>query len=286
MRIAIGTALAVASFLASAAFGQVDARMLRTPDVSQTQITFVYAGDIWVVDKAGGVAQRLSSPPGEEAFPRFSPDGSEIAFSGAYDGNLDVYVVSSAGGVPRRITHHPAPDRILDWYPDGESLLYASGMRSASQRFSQLYRTSSTGGLPTRLPLAYAEFAAFSDDGGQLVFQTITREFRTWKRYRGGMAPDLWMIDLESSESRRLTDHDANDSLPMIHGDTLYFLSDRDRRKRANLWALALTGGDLHHPIEHHPGLRRKRDLRLRNPELDNPSIEQRPELWGFGDPV
>ena len=218
--------------------------MLRHPDVSQSHITFVYAGDIWLVEKGGGVAHRLSSPPGEESFPRFSPDGSDIAFSGNYDGNQDVYVVPTVGGVPRRITHHPGGDRLIDWYPDGESLLYASGMKSGSQRFSQFYRTSSTGGLPSRLPLAYGEFAALSENAGQMVFQTITREFRTWKRYRGGMAPDLWLFDLEDSSSRRLTDNDANDSLPMWHDTTIYFLSDRDRRKRANLWALDLSGGE------------------------------------------
>ena len=244
MRIAVATTLGGALLFGVVAHAQIDARMLRHPDVSQTQITFVYAGDIWVVEKTGGVAKRLSSPAGQESFPRFSPDGSEIAFSGNYDGNIDVYVVPSDGGVPRRITHHPASDRILDWYPDGESLLYASGMKSASQRFSQLYRTSRNGGHPERLPLAYAEHAALSGDGEQLVFQTLTREFRTWKRYRGGMAPDLWMIDFTTGESRRLTDDDANDSLPMLHGDTVYFLSDRDRRKRANLWALDLAGGD------------------------------------------
>ena len=238
------TATLASVLLGSPPAAAIDARMLRHPDVSQSQITFIYAGDIWLVEKGGGTARRLSSPPGEESFPRFSPDGSQIAFSGNYDGNQDVYVVPTQGGLPQRITHHPAADRLIDWYPDGESLLYASGMKSGSQRFSQLYRTTSTGGLPSRLPLAYGEFAALSENATQLVFQTMTREFRTWKRYRGGMAPDLWLFDLEDSSSRRLTDNDANDSLPMWHGSTIYFLSDRDKRKRANLWALDLNGGE------------------------------------------
>ena len=115
---------------------QVDARMLRFPDVSETHITFVYAGDIWIVPKAGGTASRLSSPPGEEAFPRFSPDGRSIAFSGNYDGNTDVYVVPAMGGTPVRITHHPAPDRLVDWTPDGGSVLFASARASGVQRYS------------------------------------------------------------------------------------------------------------------------------------------------------
>src|SRR5512140_2518690 len=101
----------------------IDARMMRYPDVSATQIAFTYAGDIWVAPKAGGVAVRLSSPRGEERFPKFSPDGTEIAFSAEYDGNEDIYVMPVGGGVPRRVTHHGAPDRLLGWYPDGKNIL-------------------------------------------------------------------------------------------------------------------------------------------------------------------
>jgi len=104
----------------------VDARMLRYPDVSGTQIAFVYAGDIWVVPKTGGEAMRLSSPKGEETFPRFSPDGTQIAFSGNYDGNTDIYVVPAIGGLPKRLTYHGDPDRMLEWYPDGKSILFAT----------------------------------------------------------------------------------------------------------------------------------------------------------------
>ncbi len=239
----VATGLSMVS-LAGSVSAQIDARMLRQPDVSATHITFVYAGDIWTVPKGGGVATRLSSPEGEEAFPKFSPDGGSIAFNASYDGNQDVYVVATSGGVPRRVTHHPDGDRLVDWYGDGEHLLYASAMKSGSRRFNQLYRTSAQGGLPERLPLAYGEFAALSPDGTEIVFQTLQREFRTWKRYRGGMAPDLWWVDLEALESRRLTLDEANDSLPMWRGDTLYFLSDRDGNKRKNLWALELSGGE------------------------------------------
>jgi tricorn protease len=117
----------------------VDARMLRYPDVSAAQIAFVYAGDIWVAPKAGGEALRLSSPKGEESFPRFNPDGSQIAFSGNYDGNMDIYVIPVTGGLPKRLTYHGAPDRMLGWYPDGKSLLFATSRTSEKDRFNQLY---------------------------------------------------------------------------------------------------------------------------------------------------
>ncbi len=219
---------------------RIDARMMRQPTVSATQIAFVYAGDIWVADKNGGVAVRLSSPKGEESFPRFSPDGTLLAFTGDYDGNEDIYVMPVAGGLPRRITHHGAPDRMLEWYPDGQSLLYATSMTSPKNRFNQLYRVSAQGGLPEKLPVPYGEFGAISPDGKTLAYVPISVDFRTWKRYRGGMNPDLWLFDLEKLTARNLTQSPAADSVPMWHGETLYFLSDRDENKRANLWACNL----------------------------------------------
>ncbi len=236
--------LATVSLLAAepAAAG-IDARMLRFPDVSATDIAFVYAGDIWVVPKEGGVAQRLSTPAGQESFPRFSGDGSRIAFTGNYDGNGDVYVIPTGGGVPVRVTHHPENDRLLDWFPGGEELLFASRMASGRSRFRQLYRTAGDGGLPQKLPLPYGEFAAIAPDGKTLAFMPNSRDFRTWKRYRGGTTPDIWLFDLEDHASRNLTDHEANDSQPMWHGASLYFLSDRGPQRKFNLWVLPEGGG-------------------------------------------
>ena len=131
-------------------FAQVDVRMLRQPDVCQTHIAFVYAGDIWVVPKKGGTAERLSSPQGEESLPRFSPDGNHLAFNANYDGSTDIYVIPTSGGLPTRVTYHPGSDRMLDWYPDGQSILLASGMESGRQRFNQFFKVSREGGLPTQ----------------------------------------------------------------------------------------------------------------------------------------
>jgi tricorn protease len=224
---------------------QIDARLLRQPDVSSTQIAFVYGGDIWVVAKEGGVAQRLSTPAGEESFPRFAPDGRSIAFTGNYDGNSDIYTMPVGGGLPTRLTHHPDPDRMLDWYPDGQSILYATRMTSEKQRFSKLYRVSAQGGLPVVLPVPYGEFGAISADGSTLAYQPLSREFRTWKRYRGGTAPEIWLFGLDDLKARNITDNDANDGQPMWHGSTLYFLSDRDANMRANIWAKDLETDEV-----------------------------------------
>ena len=230
---------------AADASAQVDARLFRQPDVSQDQIAFVYAGDIWVAPREGGTAHRLSTPPGREAFPRFSPDGSSIAFTASYDGNEDVYRVPAEGGEAFRVTHHPMGDRMLAWFPGGDSLLYASSMHSGRQRYRQFYRTSSGGGLPERLPVLYGEFAAVSPDGQWVAYTPKTRAFRTWKRYRGGWAPDIWLFNLETLESRRITDHPANDDQPMWHERTLYFVSDRGAAQRYNIWAYDLDSDEL-----------------------------------------
>ncbi|NLH71722.1 MAG: peptidase S41 [Verrucomicrobia bacterium] len=237
--------LCLAGERAPAVRGQIDARMMRQPDVSAKHIAFVYAGDIWVAPRRGGVATRLSSPRGEESFPKFSPDGSLIAFSGNYDGNMDIYVVPTEGGLPRRITHHGAPDRMIGWYPDGKHILFATSMTSYKDRFNQLYRVSVNGGLPEKLPVPYGEFGAISPDGKTLAYTPVSTDFRTWKRYRGGMNPDIWLFDLEKITARNLTQSAAAESVPMWHGNKLYFLSDRDENKRANIWVCDLSTGQF-----------------------------------------
>jgi tricorn protease len=224
-------------FQARAVFGQVDARMLQYPDVSATQIVFSYAGDLWLVPKEGGTATRLSSPRGQESFPRFSPDGSLIGYNAAYDGNTDIYVVPAAGGMPVRVTNHGFPDRLIDWYPDGKRVLFASSMESGKQRFSQFYSVPAAGGLPTKLPVPYGEIACLSPDGNKIVYTPQSQAFRTWKRYRGGWAPDLWMFDLGTLSSERISASDASDEFPMWHAGRIYFLSDRGPENRANIWA-------------------------------------------------
>ncbi|HET7024836.1 MAG TPA: PDZ domain-containing protein [Gemmatimonadales bacterium] len=238
------TVLALA-LLPAPLLAQLDARLMQQPDVSTTQIAFVYAGDIWVVAKQGGVAARLTTPAGDESFPKFSPDGKWIAFTGDYDGNQDVYVMPVGGGIPTRLTWNPAPDRVVGWYPDGSGILFASTRESGSGRFDQLYKVSPTGGMATKLPVAYGEFGAVSPDGKTLAYMPEAQDFRTWKRYRGGWASDVWLFDLTTFASRNVTHDPALDGQPMWHGDTLYFLSDRDDAKRGNIWALDLKSNAM-----------------------------------------
>jgi len=217
-----------------------DARMLRFPDISAEKIVFSYAGDLWTVPKTGGTARRLSSPKGNEMFPKFSPDGTLIAFSGNYDGNTDVYIVGADGGSPRRLTHHPDSDLVVEWYPDGQHVLYRSPMASSSGRFNRFFKQSIEGGLPKTLPLPYGELASFSPDGSRIAFQFISREQRHWKRYRGGMASDLWLYDFLNNSSEKLTDFAGTDAVPMWREGAIYFLSDRDGNHKLNIWRYEL----------------------------------------------
>lgn len=218
------------------AFAQVNARLFQHPDVSDTHITFVYAGDIWVAPKEGGTANKLSSPAGEEAYPRFSPDGSHIAFSGNYNGNTDVYMIPALGGVPKRLTYHGMSERTLDWSPDGEQVLFASSRESGRQRYSQFYTISTQGGQAEKLPVPYGENASFGPDGQQLAYTPKSRAQRTWKRYRGGMATDIYLFNLETFASENITNNPANDEFPMWHDRKVYFLSDRGSNQRYNIW--------------------------------------------------
>src|SRR6056297_812049 len=222
--------------LQATAFSQVDTKLMQHPDVSDSHICFVYGGDIWIVDKAGGLAKKLSSPQGEESFPRFSPDGNKIAYSANYDGNTEVYFIPTQGGVPERLTYHPGTDRLIDWSPTGEELIFASRRESGRSRFNQLYHISTAGGNAKKYPVPYGEFAALSPDQKTLAYMPKTRDFRTWKRYRGGGTSDIWLFDLNTYESQNITRDAAIDAHPMWYQDYIYFLSDRGSHKRHNIW--------------------------------------------------
>jgi tricorn protease len=227
---------ALVCLVSISAISQLDARMMRWPDVSQTQIVFSYAGDLWLVAKDGGTATRLSSPKGEELYAKFSPDGKTIAYSANYDGNPDVYTVAVTGGLPARLTNHGYSDRVVGWAPDGKRVLFASAMASGRQRFNQFYTVGVEGGLPQQLPLPYAEIGCFSPDGKKIAYTYVTQAFRTWKRYRGGWAPDIHVFDLDKKTDENITLNDASDEFPMWTGNTIYFLSDRGAEQRSNLW--------------------------------------------------
>ena len=202
--------------------------LLRYPTLSKTQIVFNYGGDLWIVSRDGGDARRLTSGIGTETNPFFSPDGTQVAFSGEYDGNVDVYVVSAAGGEPRRLTYHPADEYVLGWTPDGKNILFMSWGNSFRHFEFQLYTVPVEGGFPTQLPIAIGAEAAYSPDGSHLAYVPHIQWEAAWKRYHGGQTTPIWIADLKDSSVVKVPRENSNDHYPMWAGDTVYFLSDRN----------------------------------------------------------
>ena len=240
MRLPYVCAALAALVLAAPSFAALEeCRLLRQPDIQGSKVVFVYGGDLWTVPRSGGVASRLTAHEGVERFPKFSPDGATIAFTAEYDGNTDVYTISADGGEPQRLTWHPYPDQVAEWYPDGQSILLRSRRASPILRVDRFFRVPAKGGFEETLPLPEAGYAAISADGGSIAFVSPSYDNRTWKRYRGGNAPDIWVYNFKGNTSQRITDWEGSDEWPMWRDHTLYYTSDRGGRT-VNLWAYDL----------------------------------------------
>jgi tricorn protease len=230
-----------------------EARLLRFPTIHGQRLVFGYAGDLYTVSATGGIARRLTSHPGYEMFPHFSPDGKWIAFTGQYDGNTEIYVIPAEGGEPRRLTYTATLGRddvsdrmgpnniVLGWKHDGKHILFRSRMHSFNDFIGQLYTVPLEGGLAQPLPLPRGGFASYSPDDKKLAYNRVFREFRTWKRYRGGMADEVWIHDFTTKKTENITTNLAQDITPMWHGDRIYYLSDRDSSRRMNLFVTDLA---------------------------------------------
>ncbi len=218
-----------------------EARLLRFPAISGNKIVFSYAGDLYSVSSDGGIARKLTTDIGDEIFPRFSPDGRYIAFTGQYNGNTEVFIIPGEGGTPRRLTHTATLSRddigdrmgpnniVMTWTPDGKHIVYRSRRHSFSDFLGQLFMVPVEGGMSQEIPLTNGGFCSFSPDGKKLAFNWVFREFRTWKYYEGGMADDIRIFDFESGNVDKITDTRAQEICPMWIGEDIFFLSDRDR---------------------------------------------------------
>lgn len=207
-----------------------NARLLRDPDIHGDKLVFVYAGDLWTCPTSGGQAVQLTSHPGQELSPSFSPDGNWIAFSAQYDENMDVYVVPAAGGEPKRLTYHPGLDQVTGWSADGK-FVYFSSLRGSDNRYAKIYQVPCAGGTPQALPMPMAWLGSVSADGKTFAYTSLSnrQSFETWRRYRGGNAPYIWIFDMQTYAADKIPHPDCNDSFPRFMGDWVYFLSDRDR---------------------------------------------------------
>ncbi|HEV8600341.1 MAG TPA: PDZ domain-containing protein [Gemmatimonadales bacterium] len=247
--------------LASFAFASVlpaqGTRLLRHPTVSRELLAFQYAGDLWVVSRTGGQARRLTATPGVETDPRFSPDGTRIAFSATIAGNTDVYVVPAAGGDATRLTYHPGPDRVRGWTPNGKSIVFGSPRQSAPQHsYFRLFTVAADGGLAEPLPMPRAFTGVLSPDGRRVAYEEISTTFTAqwyevsgWRHYRGGRTHPIRVMNLADYSVEKLPWKDSNDTEPMWIGNTVYFLSDRNFT--VNLFSYAVDTKQLKQLTQH-----------------------------------
>ncbi|MCX6252828.1 MAG: PDZ domain-containing protein [Bacteroidetes bacterium] len=237
--------------LACMAYSQQESRLMRFPAIHGNQVVFTYAGDLYTVDRTGGIARKLTNDEnGYEMFARFSPDGKNIAFTGQYDGNTEVYIIPSEGGIPNRITYSATlnrddisdrmgPNNITMAWRDNDHVVYRSRKQTFNDFKGQLFIAGIKGGLSEELPLPAGGFCSYSPDKSKLAYNRVFREFRTWKYYRGGMADDIWIYDFKTNQIENITNTLAQDIFPMWAGNKIYFCSDRDRTM--NLFSYDLT---------------------------------------------
>lgn len=220
---------------------QDEARLMRFPAIHGDQVVFTYAGDLYAVDKTGGVARKLTNDEiGYEMFARFSPDGKWIAFTGQYDGNTEVYLIPATGGVPKRLTYtatlgrddisdRMGPNNIVMTWRDNENIVFRSRKQTFNDFKGQLFLANINGGMPQELPLPCGGFCSYSPDKSKLAYNRVFREFRTWKYYKGGMADEISIYDFKTKQTESITKNIYQDIFPMWSGDKIYFVSERER---------------------------------------------------------
>src|SRR3989441_1243084 len=228
-----------------------EARLMRFPDIYKDKVVFMYGGDLWLASTSGGAARRITTNPGRELFPKFSPDGKWIAFTGQYDGNFNVYVMPAEGGQPKQLTFyqgsaHPLNDRmgihdeVVTWTPDSKRIVFLSRRDATNGWIKRPFTVSIDGGLPEPLPVKEGGLTSFSPDGTKIAYNQIFRNFRTWKRYTGGLAQSITIYDLKNNTSEDVPHTEWTDTFPMWHGNAIYFSSDRGPEHHFNLYSYDL----------------------------------------------
>ena len=231
-------------------FGDEGEPLLRFPDIHKDKVVFVSGEDIWTAPVTGGQARRLTLHDGVERYPKFSPDGKYIAFTGEYDGNSDVYLMNNEGGDITRLTFHPAYDEVIGWHPVDNKILFRSSRATGTGiSTSRIYAISPEGGMPESFILIEAARGSLSPDGSKMAFNKTARETRTWKRYQGGRAQEVYLYDFENNEERQLTHFKGTDRIPMWIDDKIYFSSDRDGH--LNLYSMDPEGDNLVQLTDH-----------------------------------
>ncbi|HUR59041.1 MAG TPA: hypothetical protein VM029_15105, partial [Opitutaceae bacterium] len=263
-------------------------RLLRFPATNGTQIVFSYAGQLYTVGRDGGTARRLTDGPGYAIFPRFSADGRQLAFTAQYDGNTEVYVMPADGGAPKRLTYTATLGRddlgdrmgpnniVLAWKNTANEIAFRTRMISPNDFIGQLFTVGLDAEVPKQMPVPRGGFLSFSPDDTKMAYNRIFREFRTWKHYKGGMADDIWIIDLKTGALENISNNDAQDIIPMwAPNGKIYYASERDGRFNLYSYDLASKQTQQHTTFK---------DFDIKFPSLGSGGIvfEQAGYIWRF----
>ncbi len=301
----------IVSSLAALAMAQsatADVRLVRYPDIHGDQYVFTYASDLWVGSLSGGTARRLTSHPGMESRAHFSPDGKQIAFTGAYDGGADVYVIPTEGGEPKRLTFEANGDYVQDWSPDGKKIAYTSAYGSHTNRIKRLWQVDVNGGLPERTDLQECADLSFNSDGSQIAFTRVESHVYNWRMYRGGTQGRIAFWDLKSNSYSEIPAGREQSYFPMWVGSKVYFISDKNL-SNLNLYSYdtgskkveqltQFKDGDIRWPRTDGKTIIFERNLKLHtmdlstkvvselNPKVSGDNLSMRPRYMSLGSVV
>jgi Tol biopolymer transport system component len=229
--------------------GNESKKLFRWPAISPNgnTIAFSYQGDIWKVSAQGGEAIRLTVHNGYEYAPRFSPDGTQIAFSGNRFGNDDIFTIPLKGGTVKRVTYHSARDVLCDWSESGKLIFETSREFRQPEWDYEIYSAPANGGTPSRFLNAVGYMATESPNGRFVAFVRgacrIARE-----SYKGPANKDIWLYDSKHDKYIKLTTYEGNDFYPQwADNKNIYFISSRNGRY--NIFKIIIdTDGNVAHP--------------------------------------
>ena len=217
-------------------FAEPSATLMRYPNSHAGRIVFEARNNLWVVSNTGGTAERLTTDPGHDFAPRYSPDGHWIAYVGSYEGRQEVFAIPATGGEARRLTFQARVNLVVAWTSDSKSVIFLSNRKGWNNRIIQAFSVPIDGGLPAQLPVDRAGTMSYAPDGNTIAYNRIYANYSTWKRYDGGLAPDIYTYNFPTKHLERITTWKGTDTCPMWVGRKIYFLSDRDEHRRANIW--------------------------------------------------
>jgi tricorn protease len=199
---------------------------MRFPSIHGDQVCFTSEADLWLGDIKTGEAHRITSDAGTERHGTFSPDGSQIAFEGEYDGQRQAYVMPTNGGTPKKLTSVEQFRAVTGWTPDGKGILvrylheptaYAQGVVSA------------TGGIIRDLPLEFASHVAFGPDNEHYTFTRFVHAYANWFRYIGGLQNQIWIHEpVKGHEFRQITNIEGTNEFPVWCGNRIYFSNEQN----------------------------------------------------------